>query len=145
MTDTPTAGGRIKAATTPAPYMQSAACTVSLPTSSSTPANLVGAAITITTAQPNAVVQVVGVFDMTVGSPGGFGIGTLVVDGVTQPAQAIKGLDTAGDRVTAAQAWTVPLATAGSHTFQLQGSGSSPGPVTFGSTHTTINMTVFDW
>jgi hypothetical protein len=145
MTDTPTAGGRIKAATTPAPYAESAPCSTTLTTSSATPANIVGASVTIITAQPNAVVTVIGFFDMTISATGGNAVGTLVVDGSTQSGQAIKAMETVNDRATVGQFWTVPLASAGSHSFQLQGAATASGTVAFGITHTTLNLTVFDW
>lgn len=141
---TPTAGARIYAAHTPAPSVLAAACTSNLSTSSSTAADVVGASIPVTTVQLNAVAVVIGVFDMTTTSTGGAGVGTLVVDGVTQSGEAIHSLVTTAARETVAQVWTVTLAP-GSHTLKLQGASSGAGTVAIGNTHTTITATVYDW
>lgn len=145
MTSTPVAGARIKAANTPDPYIVSAACSSTLSISSATAADIIGATITITTQQPNASVMVTGIFDITVSSTGGTGIGTCVVDGATQSGQAPKGLVTSGDRNTVSQMWNVALATAGSHTIKLQGAGTGAGTAQFNTTHTTITALVLDW
>lgn len=145
MTDTPVAGGKIKAATTPAPYVVSAACSVNLPTASATAADIVGATVTVTTAQPNAVAMVTGIFDMVCTSTGGNGVGTCVVNGATQTRQAIHDLATAAARGSVAQVWTVPMATPGSYTIKLQGLSSAGGGVTFNSTHTALTALVLDW
>lgn len=145
MTDTPTAGQRIKAATTPAPYIVSAAATGNLTTSSATAADIPGATVTIITAQPNASVQVTGIFDVTTTATGGNAVGTCVVDGTTQAGQAIHANITNSDRQTVSQVWTVPLATAGSHTIKLQGAVTTAGTDQFSLTHTTINLLVLDW
>lgn len=142
---TPVAGARVKAANVPAPYVVAAACSSNLATASATPADVVGASVTITTAQTNTSVTVIGVFDMTTTSTGGNGIGTCVVDGSTQSGEAIHALATLNDRDTVMQVWSVTLSTAGSHTIKLQGSATSTGTVTISSTHTTITATVYDW
>lgn len=142
---TPAAGSRIKAANTPAPYVVSAAATANLSTASSTAADIVGASVPITTAQANAVVQVIGVFDMTTSSTGGNGVGTCVLDGVTQSGQAIHALATSNDRDTVAQVWVLTISSAGNHTIKLQGAATSTGTVLIGNTHTTITATVYDW
>lgn len=142
---TPLAGGRIKAANTPAPYVVSAACSGNLTTSSATPADIAGATVTFTTAQANASVMVIGVFDMTTSSTGGNGVGTCVLDGSTQSGQAVHGLVTTSDRDTVSQVWNVTLSSAGTHTIKLQGSATASGTVVFSNTHTTITVLVLDW
>lgn len=141
---TPTAGSRIQAAHTPAPGVYAAACTSNLATSSSTAADVVGASVSLTTVQANAVAVVIGVFDMTTTSTGGAGVGTLVVDGATQSGEAIHGLVTSADRDTVVQVWRVTLAP-GAHTLKLQGASTGAGTVTISNTHTTITATVYDW
>lgn len=143
---TPTAGSRIYAAHTPAPYLASASATSNLSSSSATAADIPGATVTITTVNANASVQVIGVFDATTTGTGGNAVGTCVVDGATQAGQAIHGLVTNATRETVTQVWNVVLSTAGSHTIKLQGATSgASGTVQFSSTHTTINATVYDW
>lgn len=146
MTDTPTAGGRIYAAKTPAPYLANAPSTSALSTGSATAANVPGCSVTITTVNANAVVQVTGIFDITTTTAGSStAVGTLVVDGSTQSGEATHQLVTTSDRDSVAQVWNVPLATAGSHTFTLQGATTGGGLATFNFPHTTLNMLVLDW
>lgn len=141
----PAPGSRIYAAHTPAPYVVSAVCSLNLSTASATPADVVGASVTITTTQANASVLVIGVFDMTTTSTGGNGIGTCALDGVTQSGEAIHALATLNDRDTVMQQWLLTISTPGSHTIKLQGSATSTGTVTISATHTTISATVYDW
>jgi hypothetical protein len=145
MTDTPTAGARIKAATTPAPYVVSAAASAPLTTAAG-PFDLVGATITITTANANAVVMVCGVFDILTASAANIAaLGTCVVDGAVQPGQAIHVVVTAQARETVAQNWNVSLPTAGNHTIKFQGACVGGGSATFNMTHTTLTALVLDW
>lgn len=146
MTSTPLAGSRIKAANTPDPYILSAPATSSTAISGTPATDLTGATITFTTAQPNASVLVTGVFDAQTTATGAVGVGTCVVDGATQSGQATWGLTTLNARGTVTQVWNVTLATAGSHTIKLQGAlSSASGTVTYGTTHTNINLLVMDW
>lgn len=145
MTDTPTAGGRIKAATTPAPYVVSAAASSSLTTGSSTPADIPGATVSITTAQPNAVVLVMGVFDITAASAAAVAaIGTCLLDGALQAGEAHHVINTASSRETVAQNWNVAIPTAGPHTIKFQGACGG-GSAVFNSAHTTLTALVLDW
>lgn len=146
MTSTPTAGGRIYAAHTPAPYVQNAPSTSALSTGSATPGNIPGCSITITTVNANAVVMVTGIFDITTTTSGtSTTVGTLVVDAATQSGEATWQLVTNTARGSVAQVWNVSLATAGSHTFTLQGATTGGGLATFNFPHTTLNMLVLDW
>lgn len=143
---TPTAGGRVIGAHTPAPYIVNAASSGSITVSGTTATDVPSATVTVTTAQANAVVQVIGVFDMLTASTGATAVGTCVVDGSTQTGQAIHTLTTLNGRETVAQVWPVTLSAAGSHTIKLQVAlSSASGSVQVGSTHTTITATVYDW
>jgi hypothetical protein len=134
------------AATTPAPYLVSAAASSGLTIGSATAADIPGATITITTAQPNAVVQVSGVFDILTVTAGNIAaVGTCVVDGATQAGQAIFVIITSNSRATVAQNWNVALAAAGSHTIKFQGATSPGVSATFNATHTTLTALVLDW
>lgn len=145
MTTKPVAGGQIRGANTPAPYVVSAAASGNLTTGSSTPADIPGATITITTVQNNASVLVNGVFDiMTATAANVAAIGTCLVDGAVQTAEAIRIIVTAQTRETVAQNWPISLPTPGSHTIKFQGACGG-GSATFNQTHTTLTALVLDW
>lgn len=148
MTTTPAAGATIKAAHTPAPYLRSAAASAPVTVSGTTPSDIPGATVTITTANPNASVMVTGVFDAQCVTSSGVAValGTCVVDGSTQTGEATHDQVAVGNRGCVSQVWNVSLPTAGSHTIKLQGvlSGAA-GSTTFNATHTTITLMVLDW
>lgn len=147
MTSTPTAGGRIYAVHTPKPTLLSAACTLGLTQTTTTPADIPGCSITLTTANPNASVLVIGVFDISVVTgAAAVAVGNCVVDGSAQNGEATQQLVTTGLRQTVSQVWNVVLATATSHTIKLQGAlTANAGSATYNSTHTTLTLTVYDW
>jgi hypothetical protein len=72
-----------------------------------------------------------------IGVTGAVGVGTLVVDGVTQSGQ----VEFNGQNASNAQVWQVAL-TAGSHTVKLQGSKLGPG--TTGNIQTLSTHTRWD-
>ncbi|MFC8862646.1 hypothetical protein [[Kitasatospora] papulosa] len=83
-----------------------------------------GTTITVVTTVPNAVYTAVGTFDVQIGATGaGNIIGYLNVDGTADSGVAARRMD-AVTRDTIAQTWRGVLATAGSHTFKLQGQTS---------------------
>ena len=91
-------------------------------------ADLTGTSVTFTVAYA-CTIFVVASFDIhftngtDIGVTGAVGVGTLVVDGVTQSGQC----EFNGQNASNAQVWQVPLA-AGSHTIKLQGARLGPGP-----------------
>ena len=147
MTTKPVSGGRIKAANAPTPYLVSAQASGGLTVTTTTPADIPGATITITTANPNASVMVTGVFDTAVVTGGAsVASGTCVVDGATQNGIAPLQLVTVGLRASVPQVWNVTLPTAGNHTIKLQGAlSAAAGQATYQTTHTTITALVLDW
>lgn len=147
MTTKPNSGSRIKAANTPAPYQLSAACSSPVTVSGTTPADITGCTITFTTANANASVLIIGVFDTLVATTGApVATGNCVVDGSAQPGQATHDQNTLNKRDTVSQVWNVALPAAGSHTIKLQGALSGAGgSTTFNATHTTLTLLVMDW
>jgi hypothetical protein len=143
---TPTAGSRIYAAHTPAPYVVNAACSAPVTVTSATPVDITGATITITTVQASATAVVIGIFDMLTVTSGATALGTCIVDGSGTFGEAIHFLGATGARETVAQVWVVTALAPGSHTIKLQGSlSAASGSCTIGSTHTNITATVYDW
>jgi hypothetical protein len=146
MTSTPLAGSRIKAANTPDPYMQQAPSTGGITVSGTAPTTVPGCSITITTAQANASVMVIGVFDMNTVTTGNTAVGQCQIDGTTQAGEAIHALTTVNARETVSQVWVATLATAGSHTIALYGAlAAAGGSCSISSPHTTLTVTVYDW
>jgi len=115
-------------------------------TPSTTPADIPGATLTFTTANPNATVLAAGIFDCGCATTGtGLVVGTLVVDGSSQSPESTFGLVTANDRNSVAQVWAVTLASAGSHTLKLQGAlTAASGTGSIHATHTGIAVLVLD-
>jgi hypothetical protein len=99
-------------------------------------ADLAGASLTFTVATSSASVKVLGIFDNTVTGTVTV-IGTCMVDGVSQTAEAHGG-GVANLRLTVAQTWQLTLA-AGSHTVKLRGTISTGAGTMFG-THTKISI-----
>jgi len=85
------------------------------------------------TVPSGAVVVVDATFDLNL-SGGGFGIGSLLLDGVEQRGQALQNVL---GRITQSQHWRLTPA-AGSHTFQLAARVLSPGNLYVSSQHTRI-------
>lgn len=86
-----------------------------------------GTAITFTTTVPFTTVLVTATIDFSRSSTtAGTAIGTLQVDGVTQPSQILLS-PTANLRITAAQTWMVTFETAGSHTMKLRAQAGGTG------------------
>jgi hypothetical protein len=143
---TPTAGSRVKAANTPAPYFMNAAASAPVTVTTTSPTDVTGATITFTTVQANASVLVIGVFDMLTVSSGATALGTCIVDGSGTFGEAIHFLGATGARETVVQQWPITGLAAGSHTIKLQAMlSAASGSCTIGSTHTTITATVYDW
>lgn len=107
-----------------------------------TPADLTGASATFSVVYACTMI-VVASFDIhftngvDIGVSGAVGVGTLVVDGVTQSGQ----VEFNGQNASNAQVWQVPLS-AGSHTVKLQGARLGPGPT--GNIQTLATHTRFD-
>lgn len=123
-----------------------AAATSSL-TLTTTVTDIAGATVSITTAVPNTVVVVMGVFDIFASNTtaSDVAIGVLDVDGTAQAASALfEALvtGTTAHRATVAQTWRVTLAAAGAHTLKLRASKSAntAGSYSAQTTHTTITV-----
>lgn len=94
----------------------------------------------------HAFAFVVGAFDLSKTAVAAAAVGALVVDGVTQPAQAnfSDNSNTVSERGTVAQTWVVALA-AGSHTLKLQSSRTpGTGTVVCNSGNTSFSVLVID-
>lgn len=112
---------------------------------STTPADIIGATLNVTTITANTPVQVAASFDLEHTLAGGIeAIGELVVDGVTQLGQAL--LDQSCIRATSSQVWLVTVATPGVHVFKLQGSKlNAAGTVQAHAFHTALNVIFGSW
>lgn len=108
----------------PKTYM--AACTSALTATTSTYADITGASITLNTEVANATYVAHAVFDMNVLAVSGsiLMVGRMQVDAVTDSGIAVYAMD-ALTRATVAMTWRGTLASAGSHTFKLQGALTS--------------------
>lgn len=107
-----------------------------------------GCSVTIETEAANAVYIAYGVFDMEqlAASTTTIAVGILDVDGTDDTRQAIfQGLAD-NSRATVAQVWTGVLASAGSHTFKLQGqrAGGADGVKRVNNVHTSITVHVME-
>lgn len=103
-----------------------AACSSALTATTSTYADITGASITLTTETDNATYVARGVFDMNVlaTSTTILMVGRMQVDSVTDSGIAVYAMD-ALTRATVAMEWQGTIASAGSHTFKLQGALTS--------------------
>jgi hypothetical protein len=114
-------------------------------TVTTTPTDVPSCTMTVTVAGTNAYAEVTAVFDFANNATAttNVAIGTLVVAGVTQTAEAHMQL-TANNRATVSQTYTVPL-NAGSTILKLQVAkdGGASTCTSFAS-HTTLSVTVFD-
>lgn len=105
-----------------------------------------GCEVEIETEAANARYTVWGFFDMEqiAASTTTIAVGILDVDGTDDTRQAIfQGLAD-NSRATVGQCWSGVLASAGVHTFKLQGqrAGGTDGVKRINTTHTTITVTV---
>lgn len=126
----------------PATYAAVATATLTLGTSL---ADVVGAAITLTTIGANAVYIAEGTFDVNVAtaSAGILAEGHLDVDGADQTSRALKQMN-AVDRATISQQWRGVLTAAGSHTLKLRGLRGASGAASIVTTHTTLQVVVYE-
>lgn len=109
--------------------------------------DITGAEFTAITQTNNAIYVVAGDFDMhaTTGASGVLMAGKLMVDGVVDTEIATADATTSGTRNTVGQHWRGTLATAGSHTFQLQGSKNiSAGVAVAHAIHTKITVWIYE-
>jgi hypothetical protein len=143
----PAAGQRITAALLGAingntSQIQGAQQSTSSITLTGTAQDLTGTSVTFSVAYA-CTMFVVASFDIhftngaDIGVTGAVGVGTLVVDGVTQSGQC----EFNGQNASNGQVWQVGL-TAGSHTVKLQGARLGPGPT--GSIQTLATHTRWD-
>ena len=140
------AGTTAKSTTVGAPVSSAkAACTTQL-TVGTAYADVVGASVSVTAYNDNAVVIVTGVFDVNVtsASAGVIAIGQCMVDGaLPAPAIATHDLGTVG-RHTVTQTWRAAVG-AGAHTIKLQASKTAAGgTATVLTVHTTITAILID-
>lgn len=140
------AGGIIRAGQVS--ILRSSASLTTAYTLTTSMADLTGATLTVTTPYANAAYLALWTADYTLLTAGSLtGVVQLVVDGtaVTQP-QAIwnPANVAAGARATVMQSTSGSLATAGSHTFRLQGSyvGAS-GSLRLNAGHTQLTVVIF--
>lgn len=107
-----------------------------------------GCSVTIETEATNAVYVAYGVFDFEQIAAGTttIAVGILDVDGTDDTRQAIFNGVADNNRATAAQVWTGVLASAGSHTFKLQGqrAGGADGVKRINNVHTSITVHVME-
>lgn len=98
--------------------------------------------VSFTTSYPNTVVMCWGTFDATINSGIATFIGYLNVDGtrLTTGEAHLVGESAASTRATIMQVWVFTVASAGSHTLKLQGTGANTA--TF-ATHTKLHALVF--
>lgn len=122
---------------------QRAGSVTSLPTSHAE-TDITGTSVTVTTTKPNAILQVVAAFDLSIGTAATQDIeGKFRVDGVTQTGNAEAQLTTTGQRGSYIGEWTVTLATAGSHTFLLRGINNTAQTVN-SNAETAMSYTLYD-
>lgn len=122
---------------------QRAGSVTSLPTSHAE-TDIAGTSVTLTTTKPNAILQVIGAFDLSIGNAATQDIqGKFRVDGVTQTGNAEAQLTTTGQRGSQIGTWTVTLAAAGSHTFLLRGINNTAQTVN-SNAETAMSYTLFD-
>ncbi len=124
-----------------------AACSSALTATTSTYADITGASITLTTETDNATYTAHAVFDMNVLATSGtiLMVGRMQVDSVTDSGIAVYAMD-ALTRATVAMSWRGTIASAGSHTFKLQGaltSGLATGGA-FQQDDTKIQVTIYE-
>jgi hypothetical protein len=122
-----------------------AAASASL-TLSTTPTDVTGATLTLATVTANAKYEATITCDIQETVAGTtVGIGQLVVDGATQTQAALLACNATDDRATVTQVFTGNLATAGNHTFKIQGSKDiAAGTVIMNLTHTTISVKIWE-
>jgi hypothetical protein len=104
-----------------------------------------GCSVTVETEEDNARFTAWGFFDMQmIATSSTTGVGVLDVDGSDESRQAIFNGLTSGARQTVGQCWTGVLATAGFHTFKLQGfiGAGTTLHVRANTPHTTLTVTV---
>lgn len=103
-------------------------------------ADVTGCVLTFTTVQANVQCSITGVFDYmntAAGLTNTF-VGTCMVDGVSQSAQAIGSQN---GRTMLTQTWATVLASPGSHTIKLRAAVTSGTTITYNSGNTTITVT----
>lgn len=110
-------------------------------TLSATMTDVPGCSITLATLTDGAVyvAQAVFDFDLTAATTS-TQTGRLLVDGAAQTQVARFGAEVSTDTATVAQQWRGTLATAGTHTLKIQGSGTSA--VLFA--HSTLLVTIYE-
>jgi hypothetical protein len=110
--------------------------------------DVAGCEVTVETEAANAVYIAYGVFDFEQIAAGTttIAVGILDVDGTDDTRQAIFNGVADNNRATAAQVWTGVLASAGSHTFKLQGqrAGGADGVKRINNVHTSITVHVME-
>lgn len=102
-----------------------------------TATDLPGATVSFTTVEPNTQIKITGVFDMDQGGGTDIGIGSCVVDGVTQSGAS----NFFGGRSCNSQTWVANIVSAGAHTAKLQVSkAGATGLMTCYSLHSGITI-----
>jgi hypothetical protein len=115
-------------------------------TVTTTPTDVPSCTTTVTVTGSNAYAEVVATFDFANNATGttNAAIGTLVVNGAAQTAEAHMQL-TANNRATVSQSYKVPLSAVGSTTLKMQVAKDGGASVcTIFDTHTTLKVSVFD-
>lgn len=128
----------------PTPYFATASSDMVGSTSN---VDVTGATLTFNTTYANAIYTAFTVFDFDTVSTGTTtaGTGGLMVDGVTQSAQAIfqAGAATGNDRSTVSQIYSGTLPSTGSHTIKLR-VVSLPANMEINATHTNLLVVVYE-
>lgn len=100
-------------------------------------ADVAGCTYTFTTAKPNTLCKVIGVFAGDTTSTN-YIAGFLSIDSIVQASQAFLASNV---RNTATQAWSFLLTTTGSHTIKLRAAGTGATCTLYG-THTKLNIEI---
>ena len=140
-------GSRVLSSNLKQPFSVYAAASGSLTVTTATVTDITGATVTFSTVTSSAVVEVTGVFDISVNSTAAsLAQGWCNIDTVQQTALAVKQLVTVGLRDTVTQQWRATLTGSSSHTIKLQGNNNAAaGSATFNASNTTILVRVYDF
>lgn len=113
-------------------------------TLTTTPTDITGASLTITTVLANAFWFAWASFDFNWATASNDAVGELLLNNVAQTGQDIYGPSSAG-RAVVGQSWRGPAAIAGAFTFKLRASKSGAGGVVSAlSVHTTLRVMMIE-